>query len=261
MINSNGLESERSAAASAMTSSAKLDVVIVSYNSKNELAEMWLDHDLEDHAYVVVVDNGSADDSVDLAKRFANKVVLNQNEGLSKANNRGAAVGSADYVLFCNPDVRISRADALKLCAKVDETNGLVAPRLVGRDGLDQPNARSFPSPLRQLAHRVRPQGSVSTRYLWPNQVDWVTGAAIAMRRSHFDAIGGWPDDIFLYFEDVEICFRAHEKGIPVTVAEDVRVTHNWAKDSGRLLSRALRRHIGSAVKYYIAHPRHLFLF
>lgn len=240
-----------------------VDIVIVTYNSQDDLTSMWAGREFADGTKIYVVDNGSSDRSATIAREFADEIYLNTNEGLSRANNRGAGLGESPYIIFCNPDVALSDSDIARLCGEVSETGGIVAPRLVGKDGSLQPNARSYPSPIRQMSHRLRKDGPTSRRYLWPDgdsaQVDWVTGAAVAMRRSHFEKINGWPEDLFLYFEDVELCIRAKNVGIPVSVAEDIRVMHAWAKESGNLFSSALRRHLTSALTHYRRHPRHLF--
>lgn len=240
------------------------DIVIVTHNSARDLREMWCGRAFPSTVRIIVVDNGSTDDSAAVAAEFANIVVTSPNVGLAKSNNVGARLGSGPYVAFCNPDVFITDEDLSYLKETIDRRDGLVAPRLVGDDGEAQPNGRAFPSPIRQFCRHFLPNSRLANRYLWPSteggEVDWVTGALIGIKRAHFDTIGGWPEGIFLYFEDVEICARARDAGIGVYIDEELKVRHSWGQASRSLTSNAAKNHLSSAVKYYRNRPEHILL-
>ena len=100
------------------------DIVIVTYNSADALLAMWADNrEIKKLANIIVVDNSSIDESEVIASQFADIVSRSPNHGLSKSNNLGAALGSARYLLFCNPDVRIA-SDALSGLKRSLETQG-----------------------------------------------------------------------------------------------------------------------------------------
>lgn len=242
---------------------AKWDIVVVAYNSADDLERHWAGEHLNGWANIIVVDNDSRDQSASISEKFATVTVRSANHGLSRSNNLGAGLGTAPNLLFCNPDVRITPRDLIELEEELAHRNGVVAPRLVGEDGLAQPNARAFPSPWRQISRKTLPTSRSSRSYLWPQttsgQVDWVTGACVAMKRDTFVAIGGWPESIFLYFEDVELCSRARDNGFGVYIAEHVRVLHSWKQDSKQIISSAGLNHLRSAFKYYRRRPRELF--
>jgi N-acetylglucosaminyl-diphospho-decaprenol L-rhamnosyltransferase len=231
------------------------DIVLVTHNSAGDLRHFWLDARLDGFARVIVVDNGSSDDSVVVARQFADVVIESENLGLSRANNAGLAACTSDIVAFCNPDVAVSAIALASLQSALRQRGGLVAPRLLEVDGSLQPNGRAWPSPWVQVLRKVRPRSERVRRYLWPNHVDWVTGAFVAGERKHFEALGGWPDDHFLYFEDVEICVRAAEAGLPVSLVESATAVHGWKQSSASLLSFGARQHLKSFFQFYSHHP------
>jgi N-acetylglucosaminyl-diphospho-decaprenol L-rhamnosyltransferase len=237
------------------------DIIVVAHNSADTMARCWSDHGLDGIANIIVIDNESTDSSSYVARTFAHRVERMSNDGLSWANNRGAWLGTAPRLLFCNPDVQVTRGDLERLAQILDQYGGIAAPRLVESDGQLQPNARSFPTPARQLARRVNPGGERAREYLWPptdGVVDWVTGACVAVSRIDFARVGGWPTDYFLYFEDVEFCARARDAGLQIRLVEDVQVLHLWNRESKKLLSRAGRLHLASALRYYRGRVRDL---
>jgi N-acetylglucosaminyl-diphospho-decaprenol L-rhamnosyltransferase len=240
------------------------DVVVVSHNNVSDLADYWLQRDYPEWMHIVVVENGFARWPL-WSERPGVTVVRTANRGLAAANNLGAAQGSAPYVLFCNPDVRLEIDDLPRLQKHLHELGGLVAPRLVSENGTSQGNGRSFPTPVAQLANRLPVDrgrlGRLKHDYAAPRldgevaEVDWLVGACIAMSRADLDALGGWDERYFLYFEDTDLCLRARRAGMGVAVLTPLTWTHSWASSSRRWFSRAWRRHVRSAVAFYWRNP------
>jgi N-acetylglucosaminyl-diphospho-decaprenol L-rhamnosyltransferase len=231
------------------------DIVVVSYNSSRDFSAFWLNRPFPSWVNIIVVDNGSSDDSVRLAHQFANVVLQSKNVGLSKSNNAGLAQGTAPLVAFCNPDVFLDTTVLQKL-APVTGSAGIVAPRLHGADGTRQPNGRAWPTVVRQFSRKRRPKGKTAASYLWPNNPDWVTGAFMAGSRDLFEAVGGWPEKYFLYFEDVQLCLSARQLGYSVTLVEDIHAVHSWRQSSSSPLSRSAWAHFRSFVRFYFSHPK-----
>lgn len=240
--------------------SAVWDVIVVTFNSRQDLVDNWCDREFPDWINVIVVDNGSSDDSVEVAENAGYLVIRSTNVGLAKSNNRGALAGSASNIAFCNPDVRLDARDLTILENDLVLRGGLVAPRLCGEDGSKQPNGRRWPTAVRVLANRVAPTSPVAQQYLWPTSPDWVTGAFICMSRKTFERCGNWSPEYFLYFEDVELCARMAKEGIPVNICEDVIVVHSWKRESKNLLQRTTRLHAASALRFYSQYPKRIFL-
>lgn len=240
------------------------DIVVVSFNSKEDLESNWASQPESVLGRVIVVDNGSTDQSADVLHERVQCSVRRQNDGLSKGNNDGASRGSAKYLLFCNPDVRILPGSLLRVGEELERRPGIVAPRLTGLDGQPQENARGWPTLAAQIANRCFRSASRARPYMWPvgpdedAEVPWVLGAAVAMRRTDFKRIGGWPEEYFLYYEDTVLCLAARAAGLSVRILGSVKWTHRWEKGSRHLFSRTAREHLRSAFRFYRQHPQFL---
>jgi GT2 family glycosyltransferase len=240
-------------------SGKKWDIVIVTFNSANDLLNNWVQHDVSRYVNVIVVDNGSADSSIDLARKAGFHVIESTNVGLSRSNNNGAASGMAPFIAFCNPDIKITMENLKQLETELTNSGGIVSPQLCGTDGEDQPNGRRWPTLPRVIANRLAPESRIARDYLWPNNdPDWVTGAIVCVSRDTFENVIQWSPSFFLYYEDVDLCERARASGIPVSLARNVRVTHAWKRQSKKMLGRTGRLHLRSAVRYYAKYPRRI---
>ena len=235
------------------------DVVVVTYNSARDLERYWRNARLTSYCALYAVDNGSVDGSAEIAESIGFSVIKSSNVGLSKSNNVGASVGTAENILFANPDVRLDESALCSLLEVLDSNpRSIVAPRLVsGTDHLRQANARQWPTLTRILANRFIPNSSAATKYRWPpTEPDWVSGACIAMKRHVFEQTVRWPESYFLYYEDVQLCLDARREGLEIHLADDIVVEHAWRRDSAKLLSPATAKHLKSALQFYCKNPR-----
>jgi GT2 family glycosyltransferase len=237
-------------------------VVTVTYNSAETLRHCWRPAD--GRYEWIVVDNHSSDESASVAEALGAKVIrLPRNVGFSRANNLGAARATGDPLLFANPDLVIEPNDLPALERHLDRHGGLVAPQLLDADGTPQSNGRGFPYMTTPLGNRrLWPFTRLHRRhriYAAPGEARWAawtTGAALAVRRSDFDAIGRWDERFFLYYEDVEIGLRSWRHGRPVAVLGDVRWVHHWRRATNTFRwSRAHNLEIRAAITFYSGHP------
>jgi GT2 family glycosyltransferase len=214
---------------------------------------------------VIVVDNADEPGVEEFARKQGfTYLLMGSNVGLSAANNRGAELATGDYLLFANPDLGVKVGDLSILAAEIDRTGGIVAPRVDFADGTPQSAARGGPYLLAKLAHRGLAPKAALDRYLWPvgpyesGPVVWCAGGATSLSREVFERIGGWPEEYFLYMEDVELGVRAGRLGIPVSVTAALRWVHEWGGDSRQGLNRGMLLHLRSAVRFYTRHPKYL---
>ncbi|MFN2590893.1 MAG: glycosyltransferase family 2 protein [Actinomycetota bacterium] len=231
---------------------APATAVIVNYNSGDRLDPLLgvLTPQVE---RVVVVDNASGDGSAEAIQGRPNvRVIRNHtNRGFAAAANQGAAVAESEWLLFVNPDVHLSPTDVTALLADVPPDVAAVAPLQVDGGGNPKPETGGYrPTLLRYLVWAVVPVRLHRTwgPWLappWPTgdiELDWVSGALLAIRRSVFEALDGFDERFFLYHEDVDFGTRARRAGYRVLCRPVVRLHHEVAHgDPRRRIASGLR--------------------
>lgn len=222
----------------------------------------------------VLVDNDSRDGTVDAVRRQFPHVDLvsnGWNSGFSCASNLGLARGDGRYVLLLNPDTIVSADAVRRLVAFADEhpDAGVIAPRLLNADGTDQLTARAFPTPAaavlgrRSPLTRMFPGNRWSAAYLStggrtgsaPFRVDWVSGAAMLVRRTVIDEIGPLDEGFFLFWEDADWCRRITAAGHEVWCVPGAEVVHDEGGSRAHGWTRQTIRwfHQG-AYRYWVKH-------
>ena len=218
-----------------------IDVVVVAYNSSEHLRGCVEALVVVDGVTVLVVDNASPDNSVETICDLPLQVIeLAQNGGFAHGCNAGWRAGTGDYVLFLNPDARIERGSLEELSRLLDESPeiGGVAPLIRQDDGSIEYSLRRYPRLRSTYAqalflHRVFPSAGWTDElvreagaYEQPGSPNWVSGAAIMVRRSVLEEIGGWDDAFFMYCEDIDLCKRMWDAGHELRFEPDASVSH-----------------------------------
>ena len=220
-------------------------VVVVNYNSGDLLARcvasVLADASTGTPPEVVVVDNASCDRSLQqLADDEGDVAVVRspRNLGYAAAANLGIARTSAPVVAVLNPDTWLEPGTGAALLARLaDQGIGAVGPRLINPDGSTYPSARSVPSVGvavgHGLLHFVWEANPFTRRYRQlgvdpstARDVDWVSGAAVWLRRDALEQVGGWDERYFMYVEDVDLCWRLRRAGWRVVYEPAGRVEH-----------------------------------
>src|ERR1700676_1113137 len=180
-----------------------IDVVIVTYNSAQVVGDLLdsLPAALDGlTADVVVVDNGSTDETVSLLESRGDcRVVRSANVGYAGGINRGVReAAGADAILVLNPDARLHERSVRPLLQALSEPDtGIVAPQVRSPDGALELSLRRKPTLLRALGLTRTGIAALSEyvgearEYARPHVVDWALGAALLMSRACFDALGG----------------------------------------------------------------------
>ena len=242
--------------------------VLVTYQSARDLAmclgsleRAAAPHPLE----VVVVDNGSTDGSVEIARGYGAKVLENHaNLGLSRAINTGVAATGAPWLLIANPDTWLAPGSLRRLLATAtsDPRIGAVGPHLANPDGSDYPTGRRFPSLPMGAAHAALaplwPDNPATRRYHMagvdrsrPLDVDWVSGACILLRRQAFEEVGGFDPSYFMFFEEMDLCLRLHRAGWRVVFDPLAEVKHVVGGSTASAPYRKVWNHHRSALRFY----------
>lgn len=217
---------------------ADIAAVVVSYFSQSTLDAclrgLLASTDL---ARVVVIDNGSRDDSVAIAHRHAAsdprvQVRVNPgNPGFAAACNQGAAQCSEAWLALVNPDCLLAASDLqhLRELAATRPDAGIIGADLVDANGVRDSAARRHDLSLARLLAGRGQRDSLAIaaddrHALQP--VDAVSGALMLLPRNVFNAIGGFDSSYRLHGEDLDLCRRVRDSGHGVYVANRVRVLH-----------------------------------
>lgn len=213
---------------------------------------------------VVVVDNGSSDGSVTRLRASHPDVRVIEgggNVGYAAAANRGIAATSAPVVAVCNPDLEVVRGTAAAmLVALADPGVGAAGPRVLNPDGSTYPSARRDPALVDAVGHaalgRVWPANPFTRRYreldadpAVARDVDWASGAALWLRRSAIEAIGGWDEGFFMYMEDVDVGWRLRAAGWRVRYEPAGVVVHVQGLSTDRRATRMIVEHHRSSYR------------
>jgi len=220
-----------------------LSVVIVTHDSAamirrclEPLQALAIPHE------VVIVDNASSDDSLEMTRGScpsAERVPLERNAGFAAAANAGAARAHGTLLLFLNPDA-IATPEAIEvLCRHLDghPEAAAVGPRL------DRPDGRPRAMGLRRPSLREVVLGllllDLAGRRGWGRAprsagvVECLEGCCLMVRGAAFRAVGGFDERYFLYFEDTDLCARLVAAGWQVRIAPEARVVHLGQSGSG----------------------------
>ena len=218
-----------------------VDVVVVSYNSREVLRACVEPLVGTSRIRVIVVDNASPDESLEAVEGLPVTVIRQrENRGFASGCNVGWRAGSAPVVLFVNPDARIAPLDVRRLAdvLRDDPGIGAVGPRIVDENASLQSSLRRFPRSLSTFAtavylHRVFRHTSWATEeisdpgaYVRATSADWVSGACVAVPRRVLECLGGWDDGFFLYAEDIDLCRRIHDLGLGVRFEPAATAVH-----------------------------------
>ena len=196
----------------------RVSAVVVNWNGEHDLRvsiPSLLDQTYP-HMEVVVVDNGSDDNSMDVAQRMGVRwIPLGRNHGLSGALNEGAAVSEGEFLLFLNNDMRFAPDFVSQLVGVLSGT-----PELFGVD------AMQFDWEGQQVVHSRTslqkakwPTGEIpgwefaQSAAREPTVCLMGSAANLLVRRDMFDQLGGWDVDYPVGWEDVDLCWRASMRG------------------------------------------------
>jgi GT2 family glycosyltransferase len=169
---------------------------------------------------ILVVDNGSSDDSAEVAKEWEVRWLgLDKNIGLAPALNRGAAIAAGDFLLFVNNDMRFDREFVAALVEPL-----LKGDEIFSTDGMQYDWEGTAPGHLAARLTNVRRLGKsfaelVPGLYFFQEPsaaatpVFMASAASMMVRRTHFEKLRGFDDRLPLGYEDVELCWRAWIRG------------------------------------------------
>jgi len=251
-----------------------IDIIIVNWNSGVQLqtcVESLLSFGDSLIAKIIVVDNGSTDDSLGFLASV-NSVMLirtGENLGFGRACNLGSNEADSEYLLFLNPDARIMPGTLRVVCeymsSDVARMVGICGVRLVDEGGNVQRHCARFPSWRTYVSLALGFSVVFPRKYLTnfmiefdhktSRRVDHVIGAFFFLRRELFVALDGFDERFFVYLEDLDFSLRARQAGWLTHYLADATAFHKGGGVSAQVKARrlfySLRSHILYAFKHY----------
>ncbi len=246
-----------------------LSIISVSYNTRQimqDCLESILKYTKGLNYEIIAVDNGSTDGSLEMLRDFSRKhselilVDAHANVGFGRGNNLGVKQAKGEYILFLNSDTLLfdnalkSAVDYVRKHPKI----GAYSCQLLNADHSFQPSGGHFPTlgnllawqffiddlPLvGRLISSFHPQRS---SYDNNQELDWVTGAFMIVPRKLFDQVGGFDEKIFMYTEEMELCYRFSKLGYVTAYRSKPAIVHLGGASNGSVFA------ITSEVKYMI---------
>lgn len=254
--------------------SPQLDICIVSWRARDLLrACLRSVVGSPEAADVIVVDNASADGTVEMLRADFPTVRLianEENRSFAAGNNQAIRAARSPFLLLLNPDTEV-QPGALRALVDVfaeEPRVGAAAAQLILPDGSIQRSCRSFPEPgpilcdalgFARLFPRSRIFGRYRMRY-WDydtrREVDQPMASALALRRAALDEVGLFDEGFPLYFNDVDLCYRLRQAGWRVVFQPNARVRHHHGQSTRLVRPIALLDSHRGLIRFYRKHYR-----
>lgn len=221
----------------------KISVVILTYNSSSHILDLLrsikkTQKNLDD-LEIIVVDNASDDNTLDLVKdsNFNVKIrELPKNIGFAAGINSGADHATGQYLLFLNPDTKIEKGEFGQMLDLFnDEKIGIIGGKMLNGNLVEKSAGKElgFISSIalifgldEKLGFRYSPKK--------PQEVGFVSGGFMLIRKKLFSQLKGFDEDFFMYVEDADLCLRASQKGYKTYFTPDFVLEHKAHGSSNR---------------------------
>jgi N-acetylglucosaminyl-diphospho-decaprenol L-rhamnosyltransferase len=235
-----------------------ISILIVSWNVRELLRKCLnsvFSNQYSADTETILVDNASSDGTIAMLRdEFpAVRVIANPvNLGFTRGNNQALAIARGRYLFLLNPDTEL-RPNALEnLTAYMDAHPrvGIVGPKLFYADGTLQSSRRRFPTLATAFLESTKlqqwfPRNRVLKHYYMldtrddqTQEVDWVSGSAMFVRRELYEQVGGFDEQFFMYSEELDWCYRAKQAGWQIVYLPTAEVIHHESKSAEQALAQ-----------------------
>lgn len=260
-----------------MTQKPVVSIIIVSWNVCG-LLKKCIESILqfsEIPCEIIIVDNASSDDTVDIVKKisqpsFGNNITFkviynNKNEGFSRANNQGIIQSSGDYILLLNPDTHIGQNTLAQMMGFFKSRHDACIAGCTHKnpDNTIQQSVRANPTLSSQLLillkiHKIFPHLQPLKKYfkkdfdyLKTQEVQQVAGSFFMFSRKTLEKLGLLDESFFIWFEEVDYCKRAQDAGIKIYYVSDAEIIHHQAQSFDQLYSFTKQKMFNTSLIYY----------
>jgi len=251
---------------------SEVSAVVVNYNDKIHLKECLASLEGSSHITpleIIVIDNNSSDGSQEFIKSHFPRVKLignRENRGFAKASNQGIEQSQGDFLIFLNTDT-ILPPEPLSLILHEMKTNpevGAVGPALSkgkNRYQVSFGKRMNFWSELVQkgifnLYYRIRLKHTREKR-----EVGWLSAACLMARRKALEEVNFFDENFFLYFEDIDLCYRLRQKGWMQLYLPQAQVFHKGGATTSSLAITSRYEYRKSQLYFYHKHNSKFSLF
>lgn len=225
----------------------EISFIVLTYNSQAYIGKLL--KSLEAHfseninrkkMEIIVIDNNSSDQTVRLVKRFEfAKIIENEeNLGFSKGINLGVSGSLADYLVVINPDTEFKSGNIFEVIKKFEENKklGVIGGKIVDKEGKPEKSCGRFLKTFEIFLMTLGLDEVFGVRSSPPEfaEVDFVSGGFMIIRRKIFEELKGLDENLFMYAEDMEFCFRVKKIGYKVAFDPQVVISHHGHGSSSR---------------------------
>lgn len=234
---------------------AVVTVVVVVFNSMSTLQACLASIPLD--CEVVVVDQQSSDDSVDIARESrpdATILISERNGGYSAGCNLGATNSTGGTLVFLNPDAAFINHDGPHILARsAASVNALVAPVVLNQEGADVTLVRKWTTAAAQ-AGRLLTLQRLRTGFRSASDNEYVSGPCLAISAQNFWAVGGFDERFFLYREEEILARRLNGIGVGCFLDPRVTVSHIGGVSTSQVAEFSHRQWVRSEALFYVLH-------
>jgi len=240
-----------------------ISIIILNYKSEHYLGRCIesLQKYLSAVSHEIIIVNNDTEPITSVLPTENLQIINNPvNEGFAKACNKGAEVSQGKILFFLNPDTEILSGNFADLIAAFNDSFvGIVSPQLITTTGAVQSWSAGYKINLLEVI--LNNLGFIRSKKLWKNNPaatpDWTSGAALAISSALFKKIGGFDENFFMYFEDVDLCKRVQEESLRISILPTFKVLHLSGQSSTN--SNQQKKHYYTSQDYYF--KKHFGLF
>lgn len=224
----------------------QISIIILTYNSSRYISSLlesltskYKKEILEKKLEILVADNSSQDDTVELSKKFTAVKTINNggNFGYAKGNNLASKKAQGEILIFMNPDAKFDSGDMFELTETLEDKKvGIVGGKIIDFHGKNEPSCGKIYTLFNTLCLAFGIEEKVGIRFAPKKEmkVGFVSGAFLAIRRTLFEELHGFDEHYFMYIEDQDLCFRAKKLGYEVVFNPKAVIQHVGEGSSNR---------------------------
>ncbi|MCB0724855.1 MAG: glycosyltransferase family 2 protein [Ignavibacteriae bacterium] len=214
-----------------------VSIIIINYNQRDLVSECVKSIENNIHSdYEILIVNNTPEQDLRHLEEIAT-VIPNANKGFSEANNLAAKEAKGEYLFFLNADT-VVKNDSLKGAVEIldKEKVGAVGMKMYNADGtfqlsfwkentfgnekINKGSEAKFRQRDKEFIRKIENEHSTVSK------VDWVSGAAMLIKKDVFKEIGGFDENFFLFYEDADLCKRLKDKGYKIVFYPGSYITH-----------------------------------